>query len=48
MGLPGVGAEEALLLVEDGKEIDRTSGEKEVAFGGVAEEHTEVAFHLGK
>lgn len=43
-----MGGEEALPLVVEGKEIDRTSGENEVAFGGVVEELTEVAFHLGK
>lgn len=36
-----------LLLAADEKEIDLTSEEKEVAFAGAAEEHTEVAFHLG-
>lgn len=47
MGLPGVGEEEELPPAADGKEIARTSEEKEVAFGGAAEEHTEVAFHRG-
>lgn len=44
--LPGVEEEVELLLAVDGKEIDLTSEEKEVASGGAEEEHTEVAFHL--
>lgn len=31
----------------DVKEIDRTSGAKEVVLEGVVEEHTEVVFHRG-
>lgn len=45
--LPGVEEEVGLLPAVDGKEIDLTSEEKEVALGGAAEEHTEVASHLG-
>ena len=45
--LPGVEEGVELLLAVVEKEIDLTSEEKEVAFAGAAEEHTEVAFHLG-